>query len=217
MGEKVRRVRLLLALSTAALLALVAAWPSQGAAAEAPPLYLARHLGSEGTGPRAKTYIAVADGPRLAAHTLADREDIADLEVIDSSGRVIVLHPGGQAEPTGEVIEPAELRAWLKNSFDTRWQTLDSSFRRDRTGPNCSSERQRARDQLNLPTHQGGRALTLAETFVEVEARLFAMHLPENQIPPECLYKGAGTGHRAGYLHNLWHRLTGSHRDPPTG
>lgn len=211
MGENVRRVRLLVAVSAAALLALLVAWPSQGAVTEPPPLYLARDRGS--TTHPAAAYLAVADGPRLADHVASDGEDLDHLQVIDSTGRVVVLHPNGRADLTGEVLDPEAVQSWLRDSFSARRQRLEGQV--SDVGTVCSTEKEAARRQLDLPTRQGGRALTLAETLTEADARLMSMHRPESQISPWCIPRSIDTGHRAGYLHNLWHRITGT-SDPGT-
>ena len=210
MSEKVRRVRLLLAVCAAGMLAIVVPWPSSGAVTEPPPLYLARERGAGGVAPEAGTFVAVADSARLVAHLLADGVNIADLEVIDSTGRVVDLRPNGQAEPTGAAFEPVAVQMWLRASFTVRWQGLDGRLRGDSPDNICWGTKQSVRDRLNLPTHQGGRELTLAETLAEADTRLTAMHQPGYQIPSRCFHRSVPTSHRAGYLHNLWHRLTGT-------
>lgn len=209
MGDKVRRVRLLVVVSTLALLAFVAAWPSQGAAAEAPPLYLAREWGAGRADPAANQFLAVADGPRLAAHLLGDGARIADLEVIDSVGRVVVLRPNGQVEPTGAMVEPAVVQSWLRQSFAARDRAVEVRVRGNPDDKLCSNAKRTARSRLNLPTHDGVRELTLAETLAEADRRIAAMHQPVNQLPEQCVVVG-DRDHRAGYLHNLWHRIMGT-------
>ena len=170
MVENVRRVRLLVAVAIAGLLAFVAAWPSQSAATEPPPLYLARGWSSGGS-PAVNMSLVVADGPRLGAHLMADGEDPATVEIVDSAGRVVVLDPGGKVQPTGRAHDPSAVQAWLQDSFIIR--------------------------------ARGVRAK------VSGDARIEAMHRAANQIPTRCVVAG-DPSHRAGYLHNLWHRITGS-------
>jgi hypothetical protein len=212
MSEKVRRVRLLLAVCTAGLLAFVVAWPSQSAATEPPPLYLARDATPQPGETEADLYFAVGDGPRLVAHVLRDREDIADLEVIDSAGRVVDLRPNGEVVATGSVVEPAVVKTWLQNAFHLRWLRLEPRLGNGSIGENCAAIKQATRGRLTLPTHQGARELTLAETFVETDVRLVALHNPENGIPDGCFRRFGSTPphHRAGFLHNLMHRITGT-------
>lgn len=209
MGEKVRRIRLLAVVGVAGLLAFVAAWPTEGAAAEPPPpLYLARERGAGGISPEANTFVMIADGPRLVAHLLVDREQVADLEFIDSTGRVVVPRANGQIDFTGEVLDVEGVELWLQNSFSARWRLVDGQLRGDPDSKVCRGARQTALNRLSLPTHEGTRDLTLAETFVEADQRIAAMHRPVNQIPVECFIRNRD--HKAGYLHNLWHRITGS-------
>lgn len=207
MGDKVRRVRLLVAVGVAGLLALVAAWPSQVAATETPPLYLARGWSSGGS-PAVNMNLVVGDGPRLAAHLLADGEDPATVQVIDSTGRVVILGPDGKVQPTERVLEPALVQSWLGDSFTIRARGVRAKVTGDAGDKVCSSAKASALKRLDLPTHEGTRTLTLAETLTEADRRIAAMHQPANQIPPHCVVAG-DPHHRAGYLHNLWHRITG--------
>jgi hypothetical protein len=206
MGQKVRSVRLLVAVSAAALLGLVAAWPSQGAVTET-PLYLARDAQEGRLQPTVKGFVAVADGPRLAAHLLGDGEQLAGMEVIDGAGRVVVLHPNGTVEDTGVVVEPAVVKAWLVDSFKARARTVDQQVVGDPSNKECWTAKQRARAWLNLSGRAGTRELTLAETLADADRRIAQMHHPANQIPVQCL---ANPSHKAGYLHNLWHRIRGA-------
>lgn len=208
MGGQVRRVRLLLAVVTAGLLALVVAWPSQGAVTEPAPRYLIRELGAGRSTPVPNQFLAVADGPRLVMHLSGDREQPANLEVIDAAGRVVVLQPDGKAAPTGAVVDTAVLQTWLSDSFKARSQALDRHVVADPGDKLCWTAEQTALSRLNLPSRNATRALTLSETYAEADRRIAAMHQPANAIPVRCI-----TGipsHRDGYLHNLWHRITGS-------
>lgn len=207
MGDKVRRARLLVAVGAAGLLALIAAWPSQVAATETPPIYLARGW-SWGGSPAVNTTVVVADAPRLAAHLLADGQDPATVEVIDTAGRVVVLDPSGKVQPTERVHEPAVVQSWLHDSFTIRARGVRAKVSGDVSDKVCSSAKTSALKRLDLPTHDGTRELTLAETLAEADRRIAAMHRSANQIPPHCVVAG-DPAHRAGYLHNLWHRLTG--------
>jgi hypothetical protein len=211
MGEHVRRIRLLVVVGVVGVLALLAAWPGPNAAAQTAPLYLARQRAG-GDNPATNRVLVVADGPGLVAHLQWDNVEPATLDVIDSTGRVVVLEPDGDAVPTGAVLEPEAVRSWLGASFQDRWRLVDSQVMGDQPGATCWSEKQAALSRLTLPTHQGDRTLTLTESLAETEVRLAALHRPENQIPVHCFrpYRGPVTGHRAGYLHNLWHRLTGT-------
>lgn len=209
MGENVPRIRLLVAVGAAALLAVLAAWPSPGAAAEPAPLYLVRERDA-GAVPESNTFLAVADGPRLVAHVAADRERLVNLEVIDGTGRVVLLQPDGTATATGQVIDPGTVRLWLSDSFSVRWSVVDRWLLPSGPGQACWNARQAAQDRLDLPTHQDGRERTLAEVLTEADSRLTAMHRPEGQIPFTCYRRTWNGDHRAGYLHNLWHRITGS-------
>ena len=208
MVENVRRVRLLVAVAIAGLLAFVAAWPSQSAATEPPPLYLARGWSSGGS-PAVNMSLVVADGPRLGAHLMADGEDPATVEIVDSAGRVVVLDPGGKVQPTGRAHDPSAVQAWLQDSFIIRARGVRAKVSGDGSDKVCSSAKASALKRLDLPTHEGTRPLTLAETLTEADARIEAMHRAANQIPTRCVVAG-DPSHRAGYLHNLWHRITGS-------
>jgi hypothetical protein len=209
MDEKLRRIWMLVATGVVAVLALVAAWPSQGAATEKSPLYLVRDRGQGVPHPPPVRVLAVADGPRLVTHLSGDGEDVARLEVIDDAGRVVVLSASGRADVTGEMVDPEAVQVWLQNRFSAARRSLDWP-----SGPNgrpapCRNERERAQELLNLP--QSDRKLTLAETFAEAEGRLAAMHEAENEIPMGCFPPGSPIyHHRDGYLHNLWHRLRGT-------
>ena len=209
MDEKVRRVRLLLAVSAAGLLAFLAAWPSQGAVSDPAPLYLARDRDADQVAPGTHSYLVVADAARIATHIMEDGENIADLEIIDSSGLVVDLAGNGEVVPTGRAIPPSVVQSWLQDSFAFRLKGLNGQLNESAL-ESCSSSVLVARSRLTLPTHRGDRELTLAETLAEADARLAAMHRPENQLPTWCLRRYPQSDHRAGYLHNLWHRVTGT-------
>lgn len=209
MGGQVRRVRLLLGVATAGLLALVAAWPSQGAVTEPAPLYLARQPGGLSSGSVASRLVAVGDGPRLYAHLLSEGESPASREVIDDGGRVVVLHPNGTAVATGAVVDPGVVQSWLKDSFAARARLVDGQVVANPSDKECWTAKQSALARLDLPIHDGTRALTLAETYAEADRRIAVMHRPGPQIPVRCIVVGSPT-HRANYLHNLWHRITDS-------
>ena len=205
MGDKVRKVRLLMAVSLAALLGLVAAWPGQSAVADPPPSYLARDRGAGSRAPSATTFVAVGNAAQLSAHLVAEGEYIRGLEVVDGTGRVFVLNPNGTVSPTGAVVEPTVVRSWLADAFSARWWALQ---RTPVDGPAyCSNAKQAVLSRLTLPTHEGTRPLTLAETLDAAGTRISAMHQPGNEFPRECR---PDRDHRGGYLHNLWHRITGT-------
>jgi hypothetical protein len=210
MVEQVRRVRLLVVVTVVGLLAFVVVpWPSPSAATEPLPLLLARETGAGRAAPAANTFVAVGDGPRLAAHLLRDGRSLADVEVIDATGRVVVLQANGQVSATGAEVDPAMIRSWLQSSFQVRARVVEVRVLGDTGDKLCSAAKQSARSRLTLPTHQGDRALTLAETLTEADRRLAAMHQPVNQIPERCVVL-RDRDHRANYLHNLWHRITGT-------
>lgn len=208
MGEKVRRHRLLVAVGLAGLLAFVAAWPSQSAATEPQPLYLARDRAPGGSSPAPTALLVIGDAARLPSHLLAEREDIAALEVIDSAGQVVVLNPNGKVVATGTTLDPVVVRTWVQESFAARTRTANRQVSGGPVGSTCGDAKQAALNRLKLPTtHDGKRELSLAETLAEADGRIAAMHEPANQVPIECIPLSS---HRAGYLHNLWHRITGS-------
>ena len=108
------------------------------------------------------------------------------------------------------MVEPAVVRSWLLEEFRVRRQALDTQMRVDPRGSWCREEKRAALGFLDLPSQRDGRELTLGETLTEAQARLEVMHLKENDLALTCLTRNPPTNHRGGYLHNLWHRITGT-------
>jgi hypothetical protein len=216
MAEQFRRICLLGAASLASIVAFTAAWPGVGAAAgvgggsiggpmkPAPaPIYLVR---DRGVTPNSASsgFMAVGTSAQLFAHLYSDGENLAQLEVIDATGGVVILESNGKATATGASLDPKATKAWVVNEFKTRARAVADDVYGN---PACLTAKQVAQSRLDLPLRQGGRDLTLAQTLVEAEARITAMHDPANALPTYCL---AAPSHKAGYLHNLWHRISGS-------
>jgi hypothetical protein len=175
-----------------------------GASSQTYYLAFVRHPSEKGPG---RLVAIEPDGPAMLAHLGEDNTSLTQVQVYDAEGRELVIDKMGRAHPTGTALSTRTAVVSISATFAAARRAADHDIA---ATPGCAAAKKSIME-LVTPTTMDGEAnlLPLETVAADISKRVDKLHEPNMIVPMRCLNLSQGN-HARGYLHNLWHRITGT-------
>lgn len=147
-----------------------------------------------------------ADAATLVDHLHGHGTSLTGVRLVDALGQGLTVDKTGRAEVDGTTMSSAAAVDGVKATFEAAQRAVQHEVL---ASPACVGPKKHA---LSLTTvtlvDQQGAPLPLESVARAAAAKVARLHDLRQVVPVDCLQPG--TGHKGSYLHNLWHRITGT-------
>lgn len=146
--------------------------------------------------------------PEMLGHLHEDNTNLSEVLIYDARGRELTIDNRGHVKFSGSTVNNTRAIASILETF----RLVRRQAAHDLVGkPKSCTSAKKATLKLLTPTtvNAEGQPLSLQAVALDASKRVSRAHKLDRTIPMRC-FRQSITGHKGGYLHNLWHRITGT-------